>query len=1079
LLKFRISDDVRFLQVLTGVFCLVLAVVVLLGWITGTNTLIQIYPDFAPMMPNTAVCFLLSGLLFICHAYHLKRTGPVLSAFIFLIGALSFSQYVFSWDLGIDELLLPYNVSYLTHYPGRMAPTTAVSFCLIALGFFSVRFFQKKYRFVVSGSMGAILIGLGGISFAGYINGSNSIYIWGMFTTMAMHTSFAFLVIGIMLIYEAWKRGSQITPVILVVCVGLMLSVQVFHVLRYQQGQNFEMEFISKAEDRVSVFRRYLESDIQMMDALKAFFDSSNEVDMEEFSLFVKNAVESNKTLYAVDWVPRVTLPERDAFVLNASRLYAPRTFEIRERNEFDEVVVSPPRDEHYPVLYSEPLHIQSTRAGFDLAADSERMEAMKKAAETGRAVSILQSKRLDHPGEIFNMVMMNPVYKKNEVLKERDPSFANLQGFVVGNFHFCRIFEEIFLKIGLQGIDMMVYDATNPDEEKFLYYYDPSAPQRGASILSLEKPKVVSAFSYEEAIPVGDKTLKFYCAPSVYYVKPLSNALPWAASLAVALFVLLIAQYLALVVSRDRVIMQTVQERTDELSKVNLILRDEVAQRRLAEEELRQSRSFFKTIIDNLPVAVFAKNAKPEKFGTFELWNKRAETMFGLSKDKVIGKTDYDQFPREQADFFLEKDRQVFRDDRLVDIPSEPVDTPYGRRFLHTIKVPVWDELHQPRHLLGISEDITDRIKTESALRQSEEHFREAFASSAIGMALLSIQGRWVRVNPALCKILRYSEAELLATDFQRLTHPEDLEKDLEYVRKMIAGEIRSYQMEKRYIRKGGEAIWCLLSVGLVRDEQGQPVTFVSQVQDIHDQKEAEQEIRRKSVELARSNKELEEFAYVASHDLQEPLRKIISFSKLLEEKEGGKLDEESQDYLQRVVSGAGRMRHLIEDLLTYSRVMRKQQPFTPVDLNELVKNVLLDLELRILETEASIKIENLPRLMADPTQIHQIFLNLIGNAIKFRKKDSVPVIEISSTDLKNGFHEIRIKDNGIGFDEKYLDRIFVPFQRLHTRTEYEGTGIGLSVCQKIVNRHGGTITAKSRPGEGAVFIVTLPAAV
>lgn len=1075
--KLKVADDVTFLQTLTGIFCLVLGGTVALGWLTGAAVLVQIYPDFAPMMPNTAGCFFLTGLVFFCHVYNFKRTGPVLTAFIFLIGALTFSQYLFNWDLGIDELLISHNVSYANHYPGRMAPTTAVSFCLIGIGFFSVRFFQKKYRFVVSGSVGAVLIGLGGISFAGYINGSNSIYIWGMFTTMAMHTAFAFLLIGLMFIYEAWKRGSQLTPLILVVCVGLMLSVQVFHVLRYQQGQNFEMEFFSKAEDRVSVFRRYLESDVQMMEALKAFFDSSNEVDEKEFSLFVKNAVETNKTLYAVDWVPRVTEAGREAFVLNASRIYAPRTFEIRERNTLGEVMVSPARAEHYPVFYSEPLRNNPMRAGFDLASDPERMEAMKKAAETGKAAAILQSKRLDQPGEIFNMVMLNPVYKKNEAFQELASS-KNLLGFVVGNFHFGRIFEEIFLKIGLQGIDMMVFDATDPDEERFLYYYEPMAAQKGGPVLSLEKPKVSSAFSYEEAIPVGDKTIKFYCTPSAHYGKLLSNALPWAASLAVALFVLMIAQYLALVISRDKVIMQTVQERTDELSKVNLILRDEVAQRRIAEEELKQSRSFFKTIIDNLPVAVFAKNARPETFGTFELWNKRAETMFGLSKDKVIGKSDYDQFPKEQADFFLEKDRQVFRDDRLVDIPSEPVDTPHGRRFLHTIKVPVWDENHQPRHLLGISEDITDRIKTEIALRQSEEHFREAFASSAIGMALVGIDGRWVRVNPALCKILRYSEEELLATNFQTLTCQDDLEKDLGYVRKMLAGEIRSYQMEKRYVRKGGETIWCLLSVGLVRDEHGVPLTFVAQVQDIHEQKESEEEIRRKSAELARSNKELEEFAYVASHDLQEPLRKIISFSKLLEEKESGKLDEESQDYLQRVVSGAGRMRHLIEDLLTYSRVMRKQQPFSPVDLNEIMTNVLSDLELRILETEAHIKIEKLPRLMADPTQMHQLFLNLIANAIKFRKKDSVPIIEISSTALNNGFHEIRIKDSGIGFDEKYLDRIFIPFQRLHTRTEYEGTGIGLSVCQKIISRHGGSITAKSQPGEGAVFIVTLPAA-
>lgn len=1074
--RFRFHDEVELFQFLTGCFCIGLALIAAAGWLFRFPLLAEIHSGFVPMMPNTGFGFLIIGLIYFCHVFSFRKTGAFLTALLFLLGAVTFAEYLFGWELGVDDLLMPSGIPFAFSHSGRMAPTTALCFMLLAAAFFAIRFFHEKIRFVASGSLGSILIGLGGISLAGYVNGAGSIYIWGMFTTMAVHTAFGLLIVGIMLIYEAWRRGSQLTPLILVVSTGLMFSVQVFHVLRYQQ-QTIEMDFMSRAEDRVAVFRRQLAASLQMMDSLKAFFESSTRVDKNEFAQFVKNPVASSRTLYAVDWIPRVPEAGRDAFLQEARAAHPGFSYRIRERNERHEEVSAGARDEYYPILYSEPSSVTAARAGYDFGSEPVRRLAMARAAETGRAAAVLQGRRLDSPDEVFNVVLLNPVFKNPDPAGGGSAK-SRLEGFVAGNFYFGSMFEDMFSRSSERDIDMSVYDATDPENEKFLFSYDTGLSPGGRSgHLSSRRQTAPGPFSYEEAIPAGDRILKFVCVPSAHYPRPLSSALPWIVSFAVAFFVLLIGQYLSLLISRDRVIQKTVQERTDELSKVNQILSDEIAQRRLIEQELRQSRSFFKTMIDNLPVAVFAKSARSGRFGIFELWNQKSESIFGLRQDQMLGKTDYDIFPKDQADFFREKDQQVFRDRNLVEIPSEPIDTPAGRRYLHTLKVPVWDENKNPLYLLGISEDITDRVKTEFALRESEERFREAFANSAIGMALVSLDGRWIQVNAVMCRILGYSEEELLKTDFQHLTYPEDLQLDLENVRRLLAGEIRSYHMEKRYMRKNGEAVWCQLSASLVRDHQGLPQIFVAQVQDIDEQKKARQELQQKSAELARSNRELEEFAYVASHDLQEPLRKIISFSRLLEEKEAERLDAESLDYLQRVVSGAGRMRHLIEDLLTYSRVMRKQLPFSEVDLNEVVKNVISDLEIRILETEARVTAGPMPRVFGDPVQLHQLFLNLVGNALKFRKKDEVPVIEITAEALQKGFYEIRIKDSGIGFDEKYLDRIFVPFQRLHTRSEYEGTGIGLSVCQKIIQRHGGVITARSRPGEGAVFIFTLPA--
>lgn len=241
------------------------------------------------------------------------------------------------------------------------------------------------------------------------------------------------------------------------------------------------------------------------------------------------------------------------------------------------------------------------------------------------------------------------------------------------------------------------------------------------------------------------------------------------------------------------------------------------------------------------------------------------------------------------------------------------------------------------------------------------------------------------------------------------------------------------------------------------------------------------EQETRQRQ-ELSRSNEELQEFAFVASHDLQEPLRKIKTFGDRLKASCGDVLNEQGRDYLERMQNAARRMQTLIEDLLTLSRVTTRAQPFVAVDLLQVTQEVLSDLEISIQQTGATIEIGELPVIDADPLQMRQLLQNLIGNALKFHQKEIQPVVKIYSKILYDSEHvspeqcQIIVEDNGIGFNEKYLDRIFNVFQRLHGRSEYDGTGIGLAICRKIVERHQGSITARSEPGRGAKFIVTLP---
>ena len=259
----------------------------------------------------------------------------------------------------------------------------------------------------------------------------------------------------------------------------------------------------------------------------------------------------------------------------------------------------------------------------------------------------------------------------------------------------------------------------------------------------------------------------------------------------------------------------------------------------------------------------------------------------------------------------------------------------------------------------------------------------------------------------------------------------------------------------------------------------------------DITPLRQYQQKLEENNEALSRSNEHLQQFAYVASHDLQEPLRKIQSFGNLLQNQYADQLGE-GGNYLDRMQAAAGRMSVLIKDLLMFSRISTHQEAAVPVPLTTLVSAVVNDLDLTIQETEAQITIDPLPIIQGDPTQLGQLFQNLLSNALKFRRAGSTPVIQISCQTISASqlpttvkpaldtatYYRIDVADNGIGFDEKFRDRIFQVFQRLHGKSEFAGTGVGLAICEKVAVNHGGGITAHSQPGQGATFSVFLPAA-
>ena len=450
------------------------------------------------------------------------------------------------------------------------------------------------------------------------------------------------------------------------------------------------------------------------------------------------------------------------------------------------------------------------------------------------------------------------------------------------------------------------------------------------------------------------------------------------------------------------------------------------------------RSERFYEGIVALAADAIVITDAE-QRIVTF---NRAAEQIFGYQADEVLGR------PLE-----LLMPARFAATHRARDVPAFARSTVTARRMGE--RGGVWGqrksgeefpaevsigrtELAGEARFVAILRDVSDRHRAEQEVRESEELFRTAMQSSPIGMALRALDGRWLAVNRALCELVGYTAEEMGRLGVADISHPDDLPVDMAYAAELLAGTRGPYSREKRYLHKDGHVVWIVLAVTLVRSTAGEPRFFITQMKNITDRKRAEQLLERQAAELARSNAELEQFAYVASHDLQEPLRMVASFSQLLARHYQGRLDEKADRWIGYAVDGARRMQALINDLLALSRVGTHGRAFAPTDCGEVLARALGSLTPVIAENDVRITAEPLPVVSADVGQLEQLFQNLLGNAIKFRRPGVPCEVHVSArrrTEAGRDEWVITVRDNGIGLDMAYAEQVFTMFQRLHTR--------------------------------------------
>jgi PAS domain S-box-containing protein len=520
------------------------------------------------------------------------------------------------------------------------------------------------------------------------------------------------------------------------------------------------------------------------------------------------------------------------------------------------------------------------------------------------------------------------------------------------------------------------------------------------------------------------------------------------------------------------------------------------VTERKLAEEALASRRKELQVILESVPAMIFYK----DKENHFVRTNKAFEDAMGLPKEKLQGQSLFDLYPREMAEAFWNDDKEVMTSRKSRYGIIEPMQTPLGTRILQTDKIPYFDESGDVIGVIGFAIDITERKRAEEALRRVNEELEQRVAdrtaklraSSHYSRSLLeasldplvtiSPEGKVTDVNQATESVTGVPRAQLIGTDFARyFTEPQKAEAG--YQKVLAEGQVRDYPLTIRHT--SGRVTDVLYHATVYRNEAGAVRGVFAAARDITEHKRAEAELARyrdhleelvklRTAELARSNEDLEQFAYVASHDLQEPLRAVGGYVKLLQHRFPEKLDAKAREYIAGAADGAERMQRLIADLLAFSRVGTRGGAFAPADLNALLRDALNNLQTSITEAGAKVTSDPLPSLTVDATQIGQLFQNLIGNAIKFRS-ERAPEIHVGACQEKEHWL-FWVRDNGIGIEPQYAGRIFQIFQRLHSRKHYPGTGIGLAICKKIVERHGGEIRVESEPVQGSTFYFSIP---
>lgn len=836
--------------------------------------------------------------------------------------------------------------------------------------------------------------------------------------------------------------GRQL-PLLLVLFSGTALSVLVFAVNR-EAAQNRQQVLVQDNIVAVQdIVRQKLEDHAGALQSIRDFMLASPEAGPANFQAFSRATLSRTASVSMLQWIQVPPSSDTQSGNLNsATEDTLPPQAEI---GSFSVLTATRPEG------FTPPPEA--------LLAEPTLLAALRKAMETRElAVSDPIHLQVQVPESGSAVYLFLPAFR---------PNGQNLIGFAATPLHLETIIEDLHLQNEVIGAELL--DGTS------------------AALIFLaawkEKANLSTAITTSHStMQVGDRDWTL----TLLVRAPKTSAWDLLEDWGILGSGLILTGFITLWVRERQIHLKTIEQevadRTAALMRSNESMKEQIWQREQTEIQLQESQARFHEAFQHAPVGIGLMSRE----GRWLEANDALVEITGYSETELNQRTMADLLPPEEAPAELARFAQMLARREETFALEQRLRHANGKTVwvLHNVSQ-VRDAKGQLLYFICQILDMTEHREAMEATRQAKEFSENIIRSSTDGILAFDHASLLTVWNSGMEKMTGIPAAKALGQPAAEIL---PFLRDIYEVRtfkRVLTGAVVKATDRPFSVPSSGKSGFYEAHYSPLHDSSGGIVGGVGVVRDVSDEKKARERLQNFTQLLRQRNRELQDFAYVASHDLQEPLRKIRAFGDRLEKKIGPTLDDQSTDYLQRMQDAASRMQTLINDLLSFSRVSTEAHPFIAVDLGQVTREVLVDLESRIESTGALVEVGPLPTIDADPTQMRQLLQNLISNALKYHKPGEKPHVEIFSAEymrephlplLENHGCLIHVRDHGIGFDEKYLDRIFTVFQRLHGRNEYEGTGIGLAICRKILDRHRGWITARSSSGYGATFIAALP---